>query len=301
MHQQLDLNTIKMWIISGLAGVSFSLFVYYFLWLSIQIQYVILADGRRLERSLPLLLRAVLPFTTFFPNWFRGKSFQKHFDGVDLRIISSGYDGLISGRELRLCQLWLGTAGLFVGLILLKDPSSTMVTTWLIFVLIMFFYPEVWLRGAIAQRHKVIQRGLPFVLDLLTLCVEAGLDFMSALARIVERRKMDALTEEMMRVFHNIKLGKTRRQALREMRDRIAHPDVTSVVNALIQADELGVSLGTILRIQADQMRTKRFQRAEKLANEAPTKMLLPLVFIFIAALIILIGPVLLQIFQRLF
>jgi len=72
------------------------------------------------------------------------------------------------------------------------------------------------------------------------------------------------------------------------------------VVNALIQADELGVSLGTILRIQADQMRTKRFQRAETLANQAPTKMLLPLVFIFMAALIILVGPVLLQIFQKL-
>jgi tight adherence protein C len=72
------------------------------------------------------------------------------------------------------------------------------------------------------------------------------------------------------------------------------------VVNALTQADELGISLGAILRIQSDQLRTKRFQRAETLANQAPTKMLLPLVFIFIAAFIILLGPVLLQVFQRL-
>jgi tight adherence protein C len=293
-------NVLKQWIISGMVGTSIGLLVYYFSWLSIQIQYVVLADGRRLERSLPLPLRAVLPFTAFFPNSFRGKSFQRHFENVDFRIVSAGYDGLITGRELRMSQLWLGGLGLVAGLMTIRNPSSLVVSSWLILLFMMFFYPEIWLRGAIAGRHKIIQRGLPFVLDLLTLCVEAGLDFMSALSRIIERRKMDALTEEMMRVFHNIKLGKTRRQALKEMRDRINHPDVTSVVNALIQADELGVSLGTILRIQSDQMRTKRFQRAETLANQAPTKMLLPLVFIFIAALIILTGPVLLQIFQHL-
>lgn len=296
----MELLTLKQWIIAAVAGSSIGLLAYYIGWMSIQIQYVILADGRRLERSLPIILRTVLPFTSFFPNTFQGKMWQKHFNVVDHHIISAGYDGLITGRELRLCQLWLGGAAFLCGIVLLKDASSLMVSAWLILMLVLFIYPEVWLRGTIAMRHRVIQKGMPFVLDLLTLCVEAGLDFMSALARIIERRKMDALTEEMMRVFHNIKLGKTRRQALKEMRDRVNHPDVTSVINALIQADELGVSLGTILRIQSDQMRTKRFQRAETLANQAPTKMLVPLVFIFIAALIILTGPVLLQIFQRL-
>ncbi len=283
--------------IGVLAAICAGSIVYYLGRLSLQVQYIILADGRRLERSLPVIIRAVLPFTVFFQNAFRSSFFRRRFEELDHKIISAGYDGLITGRELVLTQIWLGLVSLTFGLLAARGISLLVI----ILVLCAFFYPNIWLRGAVIARHKIIQRGLPFVLDLLTLCVEAGLDFMSALAKIIDRRKVDALNEEMLRVFHSIKLGRTRRQALKEMRDRVNLGDLSTVINALIQADELGVSLGSILRIQSDQLRTKRFQRAETLANQAPTKMLLPLVFIFIAALIILIGPVLLQIFHRLF
>jgi tight adherence protein C len=279
-----------------LAGASVCGMVLYLLRLSQQVQYVILADGRRQERSLPVLLRAVLPFAPAFPKWFTRPFWRHHVEELDRRILMAGFDGLISGRELVVTQCWLAALGFVFGLLASRQFSLV-----LLFVTGgLFAYPRIWLRGAVAQRHRIIQRGLPFVLDLLTLCVEAGLDFMSALAKINDRRKMDALSEELTRVFHVIKLGRTRRQALREMRDRVNLSDLTVVVNALTQADELGVSLGAILRIQSDQLRVKRFQRAESLANQAPTKMLVPLVFIFLAAFIILIGPVLLQIFQRL-
>jgi tight adherence protein C len=291
------MEALKEWIIAGFAACSIGGLVYYFGWLSIQIQYVILADGRRLERSLPVLIRAILPFTALTPKALSGLWIRKHLDTLDQRIISAGYDGLITGREIVLCQMWFAGLSFVIGMLL----SGGFELTVLILLVVMFLYPDIWLRGVVAGRHRVIQKGLPYVLDLLTLCVEAGLDFMSALSKILERRKMDALGEELTRVFHNIKLGRTRRQALRDMRDRVNQQDLTTVVNALIQADELGVSLGNILRIQSDQIRTKRFQRAEKLANEAPTKMLFPLVFIFLAALIILVGPVLLQIFDRIF
>jgi tight adherence protein C len=164
----------------------------------------------------------------------------------------------------------------------------------------LYFYPAFWVRAAVAKRHRSIQRALPFVLDLLTLSVEAGLDFMTALQRNIDRRKIDPLGEEMIRVVREIQIGKTRREALRDMARRVDLPDLRSVVSALVQADELGVSIGFILRIQADQMRQRRFERAEKLANEAPVKMLFPLMaFIFPAVFLILLGPILMRVAQQ--
>ena len=98
-------------------------------------------------------------------------------------------------------------------------------------------------------------------------------------------------------MFREVQVGKTRREALRDMSDGVNQPDLRSVTNALVQADELGVSIGAILRIQSDQMRVRRFLNAEKQANEAPVKMLLPLIgFIFPAVLIVLLGPIFLQV-----
>ena len=118
------------------------------------------------------------------------------------------------------------------------------------------------------------------------------MDFMTALQRNVDRRSVDALGEELLVVIKEIQLGKTRREALRELSTRVDLPDLRAVVNALVQADELGVSIGSILRIQSDQIRQRRFERAERLANEAPVKMLGPLLlFIFPSVFLVLLGP----------
>jgi tight adherence protein C len=123
--------------------------------------------------------------------------------------------------------------------------------------------------------------------------VEAGLDFMSAVRRNCEQRKMDPLNEELLRMQREIQIGTTRKVALHNLADRVRIPQLRTICSALIQADELGVGIGTILRIQAEQLRRERFERAEKMAHEAPTKMLFPLLlFIFPATLIILLGPV---------
>jgi tight adherence protein C len=152
----------------------------------------------------------------------------------------------------------------------------------------------MWLSRSLIVRHRSIQKSLPFVLDLLTLSVEAGLDFMTALQRNVERSVVDPLNEELIRVVREIQIGKTRREALRDLGRRVDLSDLKSVVNSLVQADELGVSIGSVLRILSNQMRQRRFERAEKMANEAPVKLLGPLLFcIFPAVLLILIAPVL--------
>jgi len=199
----------------------------------------------------------------------------------------------------------LSVAALWAGITLVPGRAGLALqghqTTFGVVILLWFYaYPGLWLRQVLRTRQRRIQRALPFVLDLLTLSVEAGLDFMNAMQRIVEKRKMDPLGEEFVRVLREIQLGKTRRVALRDMSERVDQAEIRTVVNALVQADELGVGIAQILRIQADQMRQRRFERAEKLANEAPVKMLFPLVaFIFPAVFLILLGPIFLQIFRQ--
>lgn len=156
--------------------------------------------------------------------------------------------------------------------------------------------PRFWLSETINARHKAILRALPYNTDLLTLCVEAGLDFMGAMKTVVEKSPPGPLTEEFYQVLQEIKMGKTRREALEDMAERVNLPAITAFVSALVQADRLGTPLGEALRIQAEQRRTERFQRAEKMAQEAPVKLMFPLlVFIFPAVFIILFGPIILK------
>ena len=122
------------------------------------------------------------------------------------------------------------------------------------------------------------------------------MDFISALQRNCKVRRLDPLNEELLRMTKEIQVGSSRKEALRNMAERVRQPDLKSVASALIQADELGVSIGSILRIQSEQLRSRRFDRAEKLAAEAPVKMLGPLMLcIFPAVFIILLGPIVSQ------
>ncbi len=157
--------------------------------------------------------------------------------------------------------------------------------------LIGFFLPVMLLRSRITRRQNLIIKAMPDALDLLTVCVEAGLGFDQAMAKVAEKWENE-LSLAFERVINEVRLGKLRREALRDMADRMDIPDMTSFVAAIIQADQLGVSMGKVLRIQSDQMRLKRRQRAEKKAHEAPVKMLIPMAFlIFPSIYIVLLGP----------
>lgn len=161
------------------------------------------------------------------------------------------------------------------------------------------FYPTIWLGDIINKRAKLINRALPYTLDLMTLSIEAGLDFVSSVERIVMKRKQRGpLSDELFQMLQELKMGKTRREALRDMAKRVNLENLTSVVSAMIQADQLGTSLGPILRIQSEMLRLRRSQRAEKLAMEAPVKMIFPLLFIFTAVFLLLFGPVIIKFFR---
>ena len=277
-----------------------------------QVTYVTLADGRRQERLLPFTFRLLLPLAPNIVPLFRRPTFEKANTDVTRKLVAAGFAGVLASEEFLALRLLLPTvlgvlaaAAVWAALALIPGKAGVTLRSHefslcLIILLWYYVYPGLWLKGVLTERRRAIQRSLPFMLDLLTLSVEAGLDFMSAMQRIVDRRRLDALSEEFVRVLREIQLGKTRRVALRDMADRVDHPDVRSVVNSLVQADELGVGIAAILRIQADQMRQRRFERAEKMANEAPVKMLFPLVaFIFPAVFLVLLGPIILQILRQ--
>ncbi|MGV7207016.1 type II secretion system F family protein [Oxalobacteraceae bacterium A2-2] len=157
-------------------------------------------------------------------------------------------------------------------------------------------YVGLWLRDRIAARRRELQKSLPFYLDLITLCVEAGLNLQGALRQAVTKGPPGPLAEEFKRVMRDIRSGKARAEALRAMSERLQEPAVSSFLTSLIQAERMGMNLGPMLRAQADQRRVERFLRAEKLAMEAPVKLLFPLIaFIFPCTFIVLFFPIVIQ------
>lgn len=157
-------------------------------------------------------------------------------------------------------------------------------------------YCAIWLKDRIAARRRELQKSLPFVLDLITLCVEAGLNLQGAFNQAVEKGPHGILRDEIQRVLRDIRNGKPRAEALRGMSERLQEASVANFVTAMVQAERVGMSLGPALRAQADQRRAERFLRAEKLAMEAPVKMLFPLIaFIFPCTFIVLFFPIAIQ------
>jgi len=159
-----------------------------------------------------------------------------------------------------------------------------------------YLLPSIWLGSRIQRRQEEVIKTLPDALDLLTICVEAGLGFDAAMQKVAEKWDNE-LGRAFGRAVQEMQLGKLRREALRDMANSVDVPDMSTFVAAIIQADQLGVSMAKVMRIQSDTMRLKRRQRAEEKARQAPVKMMLPLVFfIFPTLLIVLLGPAVIKI-----
>lgn len=159
-----------------------------------------------------------------------------------------------------------------------------------------WLYPAIWLRDRLDARRRELLKTLPFFLDIVTLCVEAGLNFQGAMSQAVAKGPKGVLRDEFQRVLRDIRAGKARADALRAMADRLNEASVTNFTASVIQAESMGMNLGPVLRAQADQRRSERFLRAEKLAMEAPVKMLFPLIaFIFPCTFIVLFFPIVMK------
>ena len=191
--------------------------------------------------------------------------------------------------------------GFGLAFLILALVSGNLILTPVLFVvgsLIGWLVALYWFRQQLNIRRRAILRALPYELDLLTLAVEAGLDFVGGLHKVVEKGREGPLRDELNLVLRSIRLGRSRSEALSQMAERVNLAPVRAWVRALVQADRMGTPLGRILRMQADRLRERRAQAAEKAANEAPVKLLFPLIFfIFPTVFLVLFGPIVFRIF----
>jgi tight adherence protein C len=180
----------------------------------------------------------------------------------------------------------------------MKLPTGQVFLMALVFGGLGFYFPQLMIGSRISRRQKDIQKAMPDALDLLTICVEAGLGFDAAMSKVAQKWESE-LSLSFGVVIKEIQLGKLRKEALRDMALRIGLAEMTSFTAAVIQSEMLGVSLAKVLRIQSDQMRVKRRQRAEEEAHKAPIKMLVPMgLLIFPSLMIVLLTPAALKLFH---
>ncbi|MBI4041514.1 MAG: type II secretion system F family protein [Deltaproteobacteria bacterium] len=164
----------------------------------------------------------------------------------------------------------------------------------LIFSSLGWLFPNLWIQNIIKNRERHIRLAIPFVIDLMSLCTEAGLDFMKALQRVVQKAMPSPLIEELQQVLKELQVGNTRAQALRNMADRLSMSEISSLVAVLVTADQMGANISTVLKQQSDQIRVERFIAAEKAGAKASQKILLPtILFIVPAVFIVVLGPIL--------
>ena len=158
-----------------------------------------------------------------------------------------------------------------------------------------FYYPEIWLKETMDARNNKIFRALPFYLDIITLSVEAGTNLTTGINQAVQKSPDGPLRTEFGRVLRDVRAGKPRAEALRDMSERVSSSGLNNVVSSMIQAEKTGASLGPVLRAQSDQLRSARFLKAEKMAMEAPVKLLGPLIMFIFPTTFMVIGFVILS------
>jgi tight adherence protein C len=212
----------------------------------------------------------------------------------------AGLDYALSPEQFFATKI-IGGAGCAALLQVLLAPRGGASLLWLAVMFVCgFIYPDLWLRDQRESRQRRILKALPLYLDIVTLCVEAGLNLTSALTQAVQKGPANPLKQELERVLRDVRTGRPRADAFRSLAERLQMPAVSSVVSALITAERQGSALGPILRAQSEQRRNERFQRAEKLAMEAPVKMLFPLIaFIFPCTFAVIGFPIAVKFLQE--
>lgn len=248
-----------------------------------------------IELSQPFTDRVVMPMMRRLGELSSKFTPQHVLEQTRKKLELAGNPGRIDASTFMV--LHFVVAGVFGGLVFLLSLFSktfTLPIKMLLvvgFTLLGYFFPDLWLKSTIDKRQKSVRKAMPDALDLLTICVEAGLGFDAAMSKVNEKWDNE-LSLAFGRVIREIQLGKIRRDALRDMADRLGLAEMTSFVAAVIQSEMLGVSMAKVLRIQSDQMRMKRRQRAEEEAHKAPIKMIFPMgLLIFPALMLVLLTP----------
>lgn len=272
-------------LISLLFGVSVAIIV----WLVYQIFATIPEEDRRYLDELPSGFKMTWPIVKLLVYYFGPRLSQNYRLATHIRMRKAGADYALSPEQFFAGKVIASVVGLLFGLLMTAMLEQDALGISIVTTLIGFFYPDIWLRELTQTRMRQIFRALPFFLDIITLCVESGSNLAGGLRQAVEKGPEGPLKVEVNRMLREMRAGKSRADALRSFADRLEMPPVNSLVSSLIQAEKMGSNLAPVLRTNSEQRRIERFQKAEKLAMEAPVKLLGPLVmFIFPNTFIIL-------------
>lgn len=234
-------------------------------------------------------------------NRFLGGIAPRHYYNYMERIIKeAGNPKGITVGGIVLLQIFSIFISIAAVIILISRDIPLLKVLVLVCILLLFIniLPKFHLKHKISQRQMEIDRGLPDVLDLLTVSIEAGLSFDGAVAKLVEKMS-GVLAEEFSIVLKEMKVGVSKKDAFKSLVERVPVPSLVTFVSSIIQADQLGVSVGNVLRIQSSQVRQKRMERTKENAMKAPVKMLLPMIlFIMPTIFIVILGPVIIKIME---
>lgn len=257
------------------------------------------ASLREEELRQPLYYRMVKPLLSRLGA--AGKRYLPagRAQAMETRLTVAGNPGGLGAAEFMVVKYLIGAFGGVMGLLfgwLSGMPHAKFLLLAFVLMAIGFIAPDFYIKQRAQKRQNAVRDALPDTLDLLTVSIEAGLGFDGAILKVVEKTK-GVLADEFKRVLQEIKIGKPRRDALRDLSLRFDVEDLSTFIGGVLMAEQMGVQLSNVMRVQSQEMRSRRKQRAQEAAMKAPVKMLIPLVmFIFPAVFIVLLGPAMIKI-----
>lgn len=280
-------------VVAFLIGIGFVGFAAAVVYSAVRLKQEVPAEDREYLDPLPKALRLLWPLIRLVDYHICRLIPARLLAGPAESLRLSGLLYLMSATQfIALCLVSLTGFALATAIVL---NAANLFNWWWVFGLaaLGYVYPRIWLKESLKKRQKLIVKSLPIYLDFLTMSVEAGLNMAGAIAQAVSKGPSGPLKNEFAFVLRDLRSGLTRADALRRMEARVRVPQVSSFISAVIQAERMGASLGGTFRAQAEQRRVERFQIAEKLAMEAPVKLIFPLVvFIFPVTFLVLMFPI---------
>jgi tight adherence protein C len=243
---------------------------------------------KKIRNELNLIAKKIAPFAEKTLN-------EKSTKSIENKLIKAGkYDASVINFATNRILLAIAFPLVFIaiGVTLLELTLEDAIMYSVVLAVLGYIFPVVRLNRLIEDRQKEVFRSLPDTLDLLTICLEAGMGINEALNKVVEKTKPNALRDEIDRTLREIQLGNPRLQALRDMSKRIDLKELSSVIISIIQAEQMGTSLAKTLKVQSEIIRDIRWQKAQEMAQKAPVKMIIPIaLFIFPTIFVVIFGP----------
>lgn len=253
-------------------------------------------EDRQYMDPLSWKLKLIWPFIQIIANFFVVFLPYEILEETEKKITHSGVSYLLNAEQFIALRIISAIIAPLLALFVMVCLNNFQ-PIWFVFMPILgFMFPSIWLSDTRKKRDNAVIRTLPVYLDFITMCVEAGLNLQGALGQAMEKAPPGPLRNEFAVVLRDLRSGLSRADSLRRMAERLDIQEITSFVSSIIQAEKMGASLATVLRVQSDQRRNERFQRAEKLAMEAPIKLVGPLImFIFPVTFIVLGFPIVMK------